>query len=311
MQPFSYLNTPAGLMWVIVCIPLGVLMTALAYWIINHVPAKWLCDYNETPSEELLTGKRVKFLPTGAVASVIAALCLVLCRLQFNKGYDIYFCLLAVIVFDCLLIAVADIKYQIIPDQFTIALGVLALAVTIYDFARGYHIFHTQWWSPIAGAFIGGAVMLLVDFIGMLLYKRDGMGFGDVKLFFAAGILTGFPGTIYTFLISILAAAVCFVVIILISKLTAGSSENQEENTGLPEEKQDGEESSLKESTTDGSEKSDLLADEAAAEEQTEEKSVGLGSYLAFGPYIAAAVIAYIAFFDSIYYLVGLYLNLF
>ena len=160
MQPFNYLMSPAGMVWVISCLPIGFVLTALGYYIINRIPAKWLCDYGETPSEQLLSGKRVKYLPSGIAVSILVSVCLALCRLQFNKGYDIYFCVLALILFDCLLITIADIKYQIIPDQFTIILGILAAALSIYDIVRGYNIFHASWWSPLAGAGIGAVSMI-------------------------------------------------------------------------------------------------------------------------------------------------------
>ncbi len=299
MQPLSYLSSPVGLIWVILCLPLGFALTALGYYIINRIPAKWLCDYNETPSEELLNGKRVKYLPSGIFVSVLMSVCLALCRLQFNKGYDIYFCVLALIIFDCLLIAVADIKYQIIPDQFTIILGILAAVISVYDIVRGYNIFHCAWWSPLAGAGIGAASMLLIDFIGMLVYKRDGMGFGDVKLFLAGGILTGFPGTITTFIISIITATVFFVTIIIISKIVYGrNSEESGEGGSIPDTG----------NVPDTSEEKEYGAGETAEED---DGNVGFGSYLAFGPYITAAIAIYIVLFDLLKFLVQLYLNLF
>lgn len=321
MQPLHYLISPAGIIWSILCIPLGFVLTALAYTIINRIPAKWLCDYDEEPSEELLSGKRVSYMPSGIVVSLVMSLCLVLCRLQFNKGFTIYFILLSLVLFVCLLIAIADFKYQIIPDQFTIAVGVLALIVSIYDLVRGYHIFHAAWWSPVLGAVIGGAAMLVIDFIGMLAYKREGMGFGDVKLFLAIGILTGFPGTVYTFIISILTATVFFVAIILISKIVRNRAE-QPEGTATDDISGKEEQSSNDESVSDKTETVPAKASETekvsadtdqTAEENDEEddSDVGFGSYLAFGPYIAAAAAVYIVLFDSVQFLAQLYLNLF
>lgn len=323
MQPINYLTSPAGIVWTIICVPLGFVLTALAYFIINRIPAKWLCDYDEEPSEELLSGKRVDYLPSGIVISVVMSLCLVLCRLQFNKGYTIYFVVLSLIIFVCLLIAIADFKYQIIPDEFTIAAGVLALGVTVYDLVRGYHIFHFVWWSPVLGAVIGAASMLIINFIGMLVYKRDGMGFGDVKLFLALGILTGFPGTIYTFIISILTATVFFVAIILISKIVHKDAEQPEyaatdDISGKEEQSPEFEKVSTGTETvpSDESEIKKVSADTAApsddeSKENAQDDDIGFGSYLAFGPYIAAAVTVYIVLFDTVQFLAQLYLNLF
>ena len=325
MQPFDYLNTTTGLIWTIACIPVGFLLAALGVLILNRIPASWLCDYGETPDEELLSGKRFSYISTGIPTAIAMTVCLVLCRLQFNKGFDIYFLLLSLIIFVALLIAAADIKYQIIPDQFTVALGVVSLAVSVYDLVRGFNSLHCAWWSPLAGAGIGAVVMLLIDFIGMLVYHKDGMGFGDVKLFLAVGVLTGFPGTIYAFIISIITATVCFVVIIISARIIGGSSEQKaSEESDIPAEEAGKEEKTEDEKPSDNSENEEEIPEteneesgdnddvESPAQENDEQQDgVGFGSYLAFGPYIAIAVCAYVALFDLLQYLAGLYLNLF
>ncbi len=299
MQPLQYIQTTAGLIWTILCPIFGFALTFAAYFIINKVPAKWLCDYNETPSPELLSGKRVNYAGSGIVLSIVSSVCFAALRWQFNKGYDIYFIMLMLIIFAALMITVCDFKYTIIPDQFTVLLGVLGLMLSVYDIVRGYHILHSAWWSPLAGAGIGAAVMILVDLIGMLVYKKDGMGFGDVKLFFAVGILTGFPGTIYTLLISLITATVCFAVIILVSKIKNGgnASETGEDTNEVMTETDTGDSDEPEENESD-----------AASEE---EEQLSFHSYLAFGPYIAIAIIVYLTLFDGIKYLAGLYLNLF
>ena len=118
MQPLSYLQTTGGIVWTAACVLLGFALTWTAFFIINKIPAAWLCDYNETPDAELLSGKRFSYVSTGIPTAIAMAVCLVLCRLQFNKGYDIYFLLLSLIIYIALLIAASDLKYQIIPDQF-------------------------------------------------------------------------------------------------------------------------------------------------------------------------------------------------
>ena len=149
----------------------------------------------------------------------------------------------------------------------------------------------------------------------MVVYKRDGMGFGDVKLFFAGGILAGFPGAIVVFLIAVVVATLFFAAIIITSKIAYGRkaehiqtemSEADEENTAVAENTDAPE-------TEDGSDGSaDTTAEnEADSDEQTDDETVGFGSYLAFGPYLAAALAVYIVLFDLVKFLVQLYFNLF
>ena len=289
MSISDYLNTAGGIIWTVVCIPLGIFLSWLAVQVINRVPAKWLCDYGEEPSEELLSGKRVSFQKEGIITAVIFCIGLVMCRLQFNKGFDVYFITFALIIFFAVLMAVCDIKYMIIPDQFTIAVGILSAVVSTYDIIRGFKILHPEWWMPLLGIAIGGGTMMIIDLIGMLVYKKNGMGFGDVKLFAAVGVLTGFPGTVYTFIISLLTATVCFAVIISLSEIR--SNQNKAETEMQTENKAE--------------------TEIETENEGTAEKDVSAGSYLAFGPYIAAALIGYIVFFDTIYYLANIYLELF
>ena len=313
MQPFEYLTSTAGVIWTAVCVLFGVLLTWLYYRVINRIPAKWLCDYNETPSPELLSGNRVRYAGSGIVMSIVTAVCLVCCRLQFNKGYDIYFVVFSLMIIVSLMIAICDIKYTIIPDQFTIALGLLALAISIYDIARGYGILHTAWWSPLAGAAIGAGVMIFIDLIGMLVDKRGGMGFGDVKLFAAVGIATGFPGTILSFIISMISAMICFVVILIVVRIIGRKAPQQDQSAA---------DDADPEGTADGDTKASVSVKDAAAAVEaetdageqtsadTQEETSG-GSYLAFGPYITFSLICYVCFYDFIFGLVEMYLKLF
>ena len=324
MQPFDYIQTTGGMIWTAACVLLGIFLTWLAYLIINRIPAKWLCDYNEEPSAELLSGKRVKYVGSGIVLSVIAAASLVMCRLQFNKGYDIYFIFFVLIIMVSLMIAVCDIKYTIIPDQFTIALAVLGLMISVYDIVRGFGILHTSWWSPLAGAAIGAGGMILVDLIGMLIYKKTGMGFGDVKLFAAVGILTGFPGTLYAYAIAFVSAMICFAVIIVIVRISMAKNKGGAEALTAQEQKPmssaaDDKTGSVSSENDDKAEAKknngpendpEETTQESAAQETEPEENNG-GSYLAFGPYIAIALICYIVFYDFIHQIVNLYFGLF
>lgn len=304
MKPLDYLSTTEGLIWTGVCAALGALFTALVFFIINHIPAKWLCDYNEEPSEELLSGRRIKFLPAAPLLFVLFTAVLLLCRVQFNRGFDPVFIMASLVVLCCALVAVSDIKYQIIPDQFTIALAVLSALLSVYDIISGYGFFSRAWWSPLAGAAIGAGVMIVIDLIGQLVYHREGMGFGDVKLFAAVGLLSGFPGTIYVLIIAILTATLGFLAVIIIKAVRSPKAEQTEKAEETPSEAQPSDEK------TDPDEEAspeDSKNDEAAAEAAES----GAGGYLAFGPYIALALAAYLAFYDRINELVNMYLNLF
>lgn len=300
MESLAYLGTTEGLIWVTACLPIAFLLIFTAYFLFNKFPAKWYCDYDEEPSEELL-GRRVSFKGSGIILSIITAICLMLCRLQFNKGFNILFAILGLSIIILFMITVSDFKYTIIPDQFTAALALVFLAVVVYDRVRNYNIFSSEWWQPLAGAAIGGGAMLLINALGVLIYKKEGMGFGDVKLFAAIGILTGFPGTIYTIFISLIIACIGFIVTLIITKAVSKRVVEIKENPDVNDEDDNDDDNIV------NAEQSE--ADSAEKAEQSEEDTKG--SYLAFGPYIAIGTIIYICFLDLVNSAADIYLALF
>lgn len=165
---------------------LGILAGFGAVYIFNHMPAKWLCDYNEKPSQELLDPQiqRVKGFPWRWVYA--AGFSCLMVRLMF---FDVQFA--AAGLFACwalLIIGLADLKYMIIPDQFVLMLAAAAC---------GFIPFHENLWQPALGAVIGGGVMLLTLLLGGALFKKEVMGWGDVKLFASLGLALGCKGAVF------------------------------------------------------------------------------------------------------------------
>ena len=158
----------------------GILAGNGAVFVFNRIPAAWLCDYREKPSEELLRKdtQRVKSVPWKAAFSMFFVLAAIKMAVV-----DWQYALAALAALWLLLeIAIADWKYMIIPDQF-----VILLALTAFGFIP----FHASVLAPLWGALIGAGCMLLVGVAGKLLFKREALGFGDVKLFAAVGLMTG------------------------------------------------------------------------------------------------------------------------
>jgi leader peptidase (prepilin peptidase)/N-methyltransferase len=81
-------------------------------------------------------------------------------------------------------VAVIDIKHYIIPDSISLSLLVIALSAS---FLPG-DITPLQ---SLTGIAIGGGVLYGIGVLGKILFKKDAMGFGDVKLMAAAGALWG------------------------------------------------------------------------------------------------------------------------
>ena len=208
---FSQISTYITLAVILI---LSVVLCMLAYRLMNVVPAKWLCDYDEEPDESLF-GTRYIFKQSGIYTSALFAI--------FNLGifaffgysyYTIFFLLISITM---LLIAMSDFKYTIIPDQFTIALAVLCVALAITDLFT-QQIFIKEWWSIPLGAVCGGGSLMLINLFSIVILKKNGMGFGDVKLMLALGACLGFPMVFSGLLIAVFIAFL-YIIFLLIKKI--------------------------------------------------------------------------------------------
>lgn len=184
-----------------------------AVYVFNHMPASWLCEYGEDPAKDprLTAGeRRIKENPWRWIYSVgFICLCLRLALFEYEEGgllsvqpevTTMTTQLAAAGLIACwilLVIALADLKFMIIPDQF-----VLLLALSSIGFAPQWRSDTSGWenlngfWQPLIGMVIGGGFMLLCAIAGRLIFRQDAFGFGDVKLCAAMGLVLGINGTV-------------------------------------------------------------------------------------------------------------------
>ncbi|MBW7571551.1 prepilin peptidase [Caproiciproducens faecalis] len=186
------------------CIPTAAVLANLSVGLFNALPARWFCDYDEQPGDDLYR-KRLFFKPYGIRMTVVLSLSFIITYFQY-KGNILYFYAFCAACVVLLMIAEADHKYFIIPDQFTLVLFVIFAAVSLYDLLSGSRLFHANWLSPLYGGAAGLVLLFLFAAVGRIVYRKEAMGFGDVKLFAAAGILTGFPDFFLVFFMTIFLA---------------------------------------------------------------------------------------------------------
>lgn len=165
-------------------IAIGTLAGFSAVYIFNKMPASWLCDYGEKPSQEIADPyiQRVKGFPWRWIYAAGFS-----CLLVKLSLFDVQFTAALFACWVLLIVGLADLKYMIIPDQFVIMLALSAF---------GFVPYHDSLIQPALGALIGGCIMLLVSLLGSVAFKKEVMGFGDVKLFASLGLVLGIVGTV-------------------------------------------------------------------------------------------------------------------
>ena len=162
-----------------------------AVYFFNKMPAQWFCDYGERPTEEMMDPytQRVKSYPWKYIFTmlfVILNIKMVMDDWQFAvAGLCAIWLLLEM--------AIADIKYRIIPDQLILLLTVCAV---------GFIPYLGSWKACFMGAAIGFGIMGATALLGKLAYKRETLGGGDIKLFTSLGLMTGPVGMICVILLT-------------------------------------------------------------------------------------------------------------
>ena len=139
----------------------------------------------------------------------------ILFPLLFVKyGISLEFVLYSIIGSILVPILAIDFKHCIIPDKlnlFGIVTGVIYVIALLILGNTALAINH------ILGGLIGGGIFLLLALISLLVYKQEGMGFGDIKLMTVLGLAFGIKGILVLTLIAfVIGAIVC--ITLLVSK---------------------------------------------------------------------------------------------
>jgi leader peptidase (prepilin peptidase) / N-methyltransferase len=112
-----------------------------------------------------------------------------------------------------------DLEHYIIPDEITIG-GVVAgfMASIIVPSLHGETYVFLSAYKSLLGILIGSALVLWVAIFGELIFKKEAMGFGDVKLTAMIGAFLGWQGAVFALMVSSVIGSVVGSVWILLSR---------------------------------------------------------------------------------------------
>jgi len=115
--------------------------------------------------------------------------------------FAFYFCIF-------LTILVTDFEHRIIPNKIVYPSAVIALVISSYTPGIG-----------IVNALIGGGfgfiLFILIAVFSFLVFKKEGMGIGDIKLITLIGIVTGFPMVIVAIYLAIISGGLVAIFLVV------------------------------------------------------------------------------------------------
>lgn len=130
--------------------------------------------------------------------------------LIYYSGFNIVNCIYFITIFVLLIVFSIDYRFQLIPDEAHIVivlLGIINLALNIQ-----------VWYTYFLGAIIGAGIFWGLGLLALVIFKKEGMGFGDVKLMGALGFLFGTKYILVITLLSFFIGAIVGSILIATSK---------------------------------------------------------------------------------------------
>jgi leader peptidase (prepilin peptidase)/N-methyltransferase len=126
-------------------------------------------------------------------------------KFGLSLSYLFYFSFIAALI----VITVIDLYHQIIPDVISLpGIGVGLLASLIIP--------QITFLNSLIGILLGGGSLFLVATVYQWLFKREGMGGGDVKLLAMIGAFLGWKSVILTILLSSLIGSVTGIIMMVL-----------------------------------------------------------------------------------------------
>jgi leader peptidase (prepilin peptidase)/N-methyltransferase len=120
-----------------------------------------------------------------------------------------------------------DLDHFIIPDRFTIGLGLAGVALSLFvpalhGEANGLPFFASvrSGGDAVLGMLIGAGLVVWIAVLGEAALKKEAMGFGDVKLVGAIGAFTGWQGAVFSVFGGAVVGTVWVVLALLWQKIT-------------------------------------------------------------------------------------------
>lgn len=125
---------------------------------------------------------------------------------------SIVYCIISMIACSLLIcVFFIDLEHMLIFNRFSISIAILGLIAMFFDN-------YTDILDHILGGVIGGLVFVLLYFGSIWILKKEGFGWGDVKLVAAAGLLLGWQKLLFAMIVASVAGSIVLLLIRAIQK---------------------------------------------------------------------------------------------
>ena len=153
--------------------------------VLGQVTSHLIRRLPEIIEDEDAIKKLVPTLKTGFKLDYIYTIVLlILCNLTIYFVGAMPMAYIYMILMSMLVVAlVIDFKMQLIPDTVQVVIFVLGIITTVMDY--------TNWLGHLIGMALSGVIFCLIALFSKIVFRKEGMGMGDIKLMTGLGLIFG------------------------------------------------------------------------------------------------------------------------
>lgn len=142
------------------------------------------------------------------IVELLTGLVFLLSYWHFGWGWEF----ISKVVFLTMLIVISfiDLEHRIIPDTISLSGIIIGLGFSLL-------LKSITFWESLFGFLIGGALLYLVALLGDLLFKKESMGGGDIKMAAMIGAFLGWQKFLLALFIAVALGAVIGIITMIIS----------------------------------------------------------------------------------------------
>ncbi|OEG71230.1 hypothetical protein ATZ36_15625 [Candidatus Endomicrobiellum trichonymphae] len=138
--------------------------------------------------------------------------------LFYRFSFSFQFILFVFLTFSLISVSVTDYFYRIIPVIFPIFLIIAGVIFSFMNLALG-GTYSSRFINSVLGILTGGGVLLTVGFLGHLIYKKEVIGGGDIKLMAGVGAFIGWEKALFAVFIAAVMGGIAGLILLAAKKI--------------------------------------------------------------------------------------------
>ena len=193
----------------ILALIIGVVVGQFVDWMNKRLP-----EYKKVFTKEIFKEYKMNFKPNYILMAITAVIYIILVYVYgVQKNFIENLSLIKYLILTPMLLSafVIDYRLQIIPNRLNLTMFEVGIVIAFLYGTSNVAITIDM----LLGMLVGGGIFLAITAIGALIYGKEAMGLGDVKLMGALGLYFGVSNILIISVMSFLIGAILGIILIV------------------------------------------------------------------------------------------------